>query len=69
MDWREGRFLISCRYSTDYHMVNDNGYVVVAVVQSLGHVQLFVTPWTTACQAFLSLIFSQSLPKLCPLNQ
>ena len=50
-------------------MVNDNGYVVVAVVQSLGHVQLFVTPWTTACQAFLSLIFSQSLPKLCPLNQ
>ena len=26
----------------------------VAVVQSLSHVQLFVTPWTTALQASLS---------------
>ena len=33
-------------------------------VQSLSHVQLFVTPWTTAHQASLSITNSQSLPKL-----
>ena len=32
-------------------------------VQSLSHVQLFVTPWTAECQASLSIINSQSLPK------
>ena len=33
-------------------------------VQSLRHVQLFATPWTAACQAFLSFTISQSLLKL-----
>ena len=33
-------------------------------VQWLSHVQLFVTPWTTACQASLSITNSQSLLKL-----
>ena len=33
-------------------------------VQSLSPVQLFVSPWTTACQAFLSITNSQSPPKL-----
>ena len=33
-------------------------------VQSLGHVQHFATPWTAACQAFLSISNSQSLFKL-----
>ena len=33
-------------------------------VQSLICVQLFVTPWTMARQAFLSIIDSQNLPKL-----
>ena len=28
----------------------------------------FVTPWTTACQAFLSITNSQSLPKLMPIE-
>ena len=37
--------------------------VSVIVVQSLSHVQLFVTPWTEACQASLSLTISWSLPK------
>ena len=32
-------------------------------VQSLSLVWLFVTPWTTACQASLSITISQSLPK------
>ena len=35
-----------------------------AVVQSLGHVRLFATPWTTAYQASLSFAISQSLLKL-----
>ena len=33
-------------------------------VQSLSRVRLFVTPWTTACQASLSITNSRSLPKL-----
>ena len=33
-------------------------------VQSLSCVQLFATPWTTACQASLSITNSQSLLKL-----
>ena len=33
-------------------------------VQSLSHVQLFVTPWTAACQAALSITNSWKLPKL-----
>ena len=32
--------------------------------QSLSHVRLFVTPWTAACQASLSITNSHSLPKL-----
>jgi len=40
-----------------------NSYVV-AVVHSLNHVQLFVTPWTAVCQASLSFTISQSLLKL-----
>ena len=34
------------------------------VVQSLSHVQPFATPWTIACQAFLSFTISWSLLKL-----
>ena len=37
--------------------------VVVAVVQSLSRIQLFVTPWTAACQASLSFTVSQNLLK------
>ena len=36
-------------------------------VQSLSHVRLFLTPWTTARQASLSITNSQSLS--CPLSQ
>ena len=42
----------------------------VSSVQSLSRVQLFVTPWTTACQASQSITNSQSPPKpnLIPTN-
>ena len=38
--------------------------ILTSSVQSLSHVRLFVTPWTVACQASLSIIDSQSLLKL-----
>ena len=42
-----------------------NHYIVqFNSVQLLSHVQFFVTPWTVACQASLSITNSQSLPKL-----
>ena len=39
-------------------------YTFVVVVQSLSHIQLFVTPWATAGQPPLSFTISQSLLKL-----
>ena len=39
------------------------------VVQSLGRVRLFATPWTAARQAPLSFTISQSLLTSCPLSQ
>ena len=38
--------------------------LLINSVQSLSHVQLFVTPWTATCQAILSITNSRSLPKL-----
>ena len=35
----------------------------VVVVQTLSHVQLFVTPWTAVCHAFLSSTISQNFLK------
>ena len=37
-------------------------------VQSLSHVQLFATPWTTACQSSPSITNSWSLPKLMSID-
>ena len=38
--------------------------ITVVAVQSISHVWLFATPWTSTHQASLSLTISQSLPKL-----
>ena len=38
-------------------------YLQFSSVQSLSHVRLFVTPWTAACQASLSITNSWSPPK------
>ena len=40
----------------------------IVVVQSLSHVQLFVTPWTAACQASLCFTISWNLPKLISID-
>ena len=45
-------------------MCREVGVRQFSSVQSLSCVQLFVTPWTTACQASLSFTNSRSLPKL-----
>ena len=38
--------------------------ICISSVQSLSQVQLFATPWTAACQTYLSITNSQSLLKL-----
>ena len=37
---------------------------MLSSVQTLSQLQLFATPWTAACQAFLSIRNTWSLPKL-----
>ena len=39
-------------------------FFLFVIVQSLSHVQLFVTPWTATCHASLSFTISWSLLKL-----
>ena len=45
-------------------MLQEPILVELSWVQSLSHVQLFVTPWTAACQASLFITNSRSLLKL-----
>ena len=51
---------LSSTFDTQAH----DASVQFSSVQSLSRVQLFVIPWTAACQAFLSITNSQSLLKL-----
>ena len=64
-DWAE-RILILATLK----IYNNNCYFMGSVqsVQSLSHVPLFVTPWTVACQASLSLTSFWSLPKLMSID-
>ena len=43
-------------------------YFLIVGVLLLSHVQLFVTPWTEACQAPASFTISQNLLKLMPIE-
>ena len=54
-----GRLLVMSQVS---NMIADD-VVVVVVVKSVSSVQVFVTPRTAACQAFLSFTIYQSLLK------
>ena len=56
------------RYPLDFLTYIPHGqgevlYFQFSPVQLLSHVRLFVTPWTAACQASLSITNSQSPPK------
>ena len=50
--------------STEFYLFNGFEKNLFSSVQSLSRVRLFATPWIAACQASLSIINSQSLPKL-----
>ena len=54
-----GTWLFSRLISLEYKLIS----LIVIVVHSLSHVRLFVTPWTAAHQASLSLTISRSLLK------
>ena len=47
-----------------FHMISKFEHLHFFIVQSLSHVRLFATPWTTARQASLPFTVSQSLLKL-----
>ena len=49
--------------------VNKIKFVVAVVVETLSHVQLFVTPWTAACQASVSFNIPRVCSNLHPLSQ
>ena len=59
---------ISKYYLTHKRIKDSASFVFVLIFLknflSLSHIQLFATPWTTACQAFLSFTTFQSLLKL-----
>ena len=44
-------------------------YIQFSSVQSLSRVRIFVTPWTAACQASLSITNSRVYSNSCPLSQ
>ena len=49
-------------------MIENNSRQPFRSVQSLSRVRLFVTPWTAALQASLSITSSRSLLKLMPIE-
>ena len=57
-------FNLSVPQSPHLQSRDTNGIYFISSVQSLSHDRLFVTPWTAACQAFLSITNSWSLLKL-----
>ena len=62
---------MTCSLSKTYHGAEyscSQGTSLASSVQSLSHVQLFVTPWTAAHQASLSIIKSWSLLKLVSID-
>ena len=62
--WKSFKFLLHPMPTPRNHFLGTILLVSLVLVQSLNHVQLFVTPWTAACQASLSFAFSQSLLNL-----
>ena len=54
----------NCNVSSSFQVACSFLGRIISSVQSLSCVQLFATPWTTACQASLSITNSQSSLKL-----
>ena len=51
------------------HFIHQINLVQFSSVQLLSHVQLFVTPWTAACQPPCPSPTPGAYPNLCPLSQ
>ena len=62
--WKCERAHMVVNFKNAQHESRKLSFVVISVFQSLSHVWLFATPWTAACQAFLSFTISQSFLKL-----
>ena len=64
----QGFFNIYKSINVIYHInkLKDKNHMIISSVQPLSHVQLFATPWITACQASLSITNSWNLLKLMP---
>ena len=78
--WKQWQFIFfgskitvdgDCSSETKRHVILGRKALtnlVVVVVQLPSHGQLFVTPWTAACQVSLSLPSPKVCPSFCPLN-
>ena len=53
-----------CEVYSVYIHTHTHTHMTFSSVESLSHVWLFTTPWTTACQASLSITISRSSLKL-----
>ena len=70
--WQQIQFLllpgcdhsVFCFFEFKFFFFKYYFLLLFSSVQSLTRVCFFATPWTAACQAFLSITNSQSLPKL-----
>ena len=70
--WQQIQFLllpgchhsVFCFFEFKFCFLKYYCLLLFSSVQSLTCVHFFATPWTAACQAFLSITNSQSLPKL-----
>jgi len=64
----KGGVLLDLQVSNLVVYIDEDVVIVVVVVQSLSHVQLFATPWTAACQASCPSPSPGVCPSSCPLN-
>ena len=61
LDWQLGSLPLAPLEKPQHEVYTPFQFISV---QLLSHVQLFVTPWTAACQASMSITAAQSLLKL-----
>jgi len=64
IDYKVDNLFLFDIFITTFLCIYSYIYVFISSIQSLSHVRLFVTPWTAARQASLSITNFQSLLKL-----
>ena len=68
MEWRKDYVIKDAKKGKCIKYILIYIWRAFSLVQSLSHVQLFVTPWTAAHQSSLSITNSQSLLKLMSMD-